>query len=73
MQRLIVEVNLSDILYFKKMILRKAFYSEIPIIWDILQQAIEQRKQEGSEQWQYGYPNEQTVKDDIANGCAYVP
>jgi len=54
------------------MILRKAIFSEIPIIWEILQQAIEQRKQEGSDQWQYGYPNEQTVKDDIANDYAYV-
>jgi GNAT superfamily N-acetyltransferase len=54
------------------MILRKAAFSELPVIWDILQQAIEQRKQEGSEQWQNGYPNEQTVQDDIANGYAYV-
>lgn len=54
------------------MILRKAISSEHPVIWNILQQAIEQRKQEGSEQWQNGYPNEQTVEDDIANGYAYV-
>ena len=54
------------------MILRKAAISEVAVIWDILQQAIKQRKQDGSEQWQYGYPNEQTVEDDIANGYAYV-
>lgn len=54
------------------MILRKAFFSELPIIWNILQQAIAQRKNEGSDQWQNGYPNEQTVHDDIANGYAYV-
>ena len=54
------------------MILRKAIFSEQYIIWDILQQAIEQRKQDGSEQWQNGYPNEQTVHDDIANSYAYV-
>jgi len=54
------------------MILRKATFSEAPIIWNILQQAIEQRKQDGSEQWQQGYPNEQTVQDDLANGYAYV-
>jgi len=54
------------------MILRKATLQELPTIWVILQQAIEQRKQDGSEQWQYGYPNEQTVEDDIANGYAYV-
>ena len=54
------------------MILRKAALSEVPVIWDILQQAIEQRKQDGSEQWQYGYPNERTIQEDIANGFAYV-
>jgi GNAT superfamily N-acetyltransferase len=54
------------------MILRKAIFSELPFIWNILQQAIEQRKQEGSEQWQDGYPNEQTVHDDINKGYAYV-
>lgn len=52
--------------------LRKATLSEIPAIWEILQQAIEQRKQDGSEQWQNGYPNEQTVYDDISNGYGYV-
>ncbi len=54
------------------MILRKAAYSTLPVIWNILQQAIEQRKQDGSEQWQNGYPNEQTVDEDISNGYAYV-
>jgi GNAT superfamily N-acetyltransferase len=54
------------------LILRKAFFAELPVIWDILLQAIEQRKQDGSEQWQDGYPNEQTVLDDIAKGYAYV-
>lgn len=54
------------------MILRKANFSEAPMIWSILQQAIEQRKQDGSEQWQHGYPNEQTVQEDLAKGYAYV-
>ena len=54
------------------MILQKAAYSELPVIWNILQQAIEQRKQDGSDQWQNGYPNEQTVHDDISNGYGYV-
>src|SRR5688572_31261868 len=54
------------------MILRKANFSEAPIIWNILQQAIEQRKQDGSEQWQHGYPNEQTVHEDLAKGYAYL-
>jgi len=54
------------------MTLRKATFSEQSVIWDILQQAIQQRKLDGSDQWQNGYPNEQTVHDDIENGFAYV-
>ena len=54
------------------MILRKAKYSEIAAIWEILQQAIEQRRLDGSEQWQNGYPNQQTVYDDITTGYGYV-
>ncbi len=54
------------------MILRKANFSETPPIWTILQQAIEQRKQDGSEQWQNGYPNEQTIHEDINFGNGYV-
>ncbi|WP_343633127.1 GNAT family N-acetyltransferase [Fluviicola sp.] len=52
--------------------LRKATLSEIPVIWKILQQAIERRKQDGSAQWQDGYPNEQTIENDLANGYGYV-
>ena len=52
--------------------LRKANLSEVTAIWEILQQAIEQRRQDGSEQWQNGYPNQQTVYDDITNGYGYV-
>ena len=52
--------------------LRKATLSEIPAIWKILQQAIERRKQDGSAQWQDGYPNEQSIHNDLANDSAYV-
>jgi GNAT superfamily N-acetyltransferase len=54
------------------MILRKADFSEVPVIWSILQQAIEQRRLDGSDQWQNGYPNEKTILDDISNGYGYV-
>lgn len=54
------------------MILRKATLSDVPAIWAILQQAIEQRRRDGSRQWQDGYPNEQVVREDIANGYGYV-
>ena len=52
--------------------LRKANISEVTTIWEILQQAIEQRREDGSEQWQNGYPNPQTVFDDITAGYGYV-
>ncbi|HLK30098.1 MAG TPA: GNAT family N-acetyltransferase [Puia sp.] len=52
--------------------LRKADFSDAIVIWKILQQAIEQRRQDGSDQWQQGYPNEQTVHDDIANRYGFV-
>ncbi len=52
--------------------LRKATLTDLSTIWTILQQAIQQRKQDGSEQWQNGYPNEQTVYDDISNSYGYV-
>ena len=52
--------------FYSKMILRKAVISEPPVIWEIIQQVIEQRRRDGSNQWQNGYPNEQTINDDIA-------
>ncbi|WP_343707961.1 GNAT family N-acetyltransferase [Flavobacterium sp.] len=56
----------------EKLSLRKANISEIPQIWEILQDAIEQRRLDGSTQWQDGYPNELSIKSDIENGYGYV-
>ena len=56
----------------QQLIIRKAQAAEVPVIWAILQDAIAQRKQDGSRQWQDGYPNEATVKDDIKNDVGYV-
>lgn len=52
--------------------LRKATLSEVPQIWEIIQDAIEQRRLEGSTQWQDGYPNETSIKNDINNAFGYV-
>jgi len=52
--------------------LRKANQSELPVSWEIIQYAIAQRKQDGSDQWQDGYPNETTLQHDLDNGNAYV-
>lgn len=54
------------------MVLRKAHESELPVIWEILREAIEQRRLDGSRQWQDGYPNENSVRGDMENGYAYV-
>ncbi|WP_316810928.1 GNAT family N-acetyltransferase [Pedobacter heparinus] len=56
----------------KTMILRKAHINQLPVIWEIIQQAIEQRRQEGSAQWQNGYPNENTIINDIEKGYGYI-
>ncbi|MEH6304174.1 GNAT family N-acetyltransferase [Olivibacter sp. CPCC 100613] len=52
--------------------LRAATIEDKDRIWEILQQAIELRKQQGSEQWQDGYPNPEVVKQDIDKEYAYV-
>lgn len=52
--------------------LRKAKESELSEIWEILQYAIEQRRKDGSQQWQDGYPNFESVKTDFKNGYSYV-
>lgn len=52
--------------------LRKATPTELPVIWEIIQYAIEQRRLDGSDQWQDGYPNENTLQQDLDNGDAYL-
>ena len=51
---------------------RKAELSEIAPIWEILQQAIIRRKEDGSKQWQDGYPNPEVVQKDIEQGEGFV-
>lgn len=52
--------------------LRKATPADIPVIWEILQHGIKQRKKDGSEQWQNGYPNQETIREDLDNSYANV-
>lgn len=52
--------------------LRKAQESELPAVWEIIQYAIEQRRLDGSQQWQDGYPNETSIRSDWEKGFAYV-
>lgn len=51
---------------------RKAELKDISPIWDILQQAIIRRKEDGSDQWQDGYPNPDVVQKDIERATGYV-
>ncbi len=51
---------------------RKATTCEIPAIWEILQNAIARRKEDGSEQWQDGYPNPDVIQKDIQADAGFV-
>lgn len=51
---------------------RLAKAEEVNAIWDILQEAIDRRKADGSAQWQDGYPNLQVVAKDIERDAGYV-
>lgn len=53
-------------------LLKKAGINHIQRIWNILQQAIERRKKDGSTQWQDGYPNLSVVNQDISKGAGYI-
>ncbi|MFV8369360.1 GNAT family N-acetyltransferase [Flavobacterium sp. LB2R40] len=51
---------------------KKAKLSDIAPIWEILQHAILRRKEDGSTQWQDGYPNPDVVQKDIEKGEGFV-
>lgn len=51
---------------------RKALSDEALLVWEIIQQAIRRRKEDGSTQWQSGYPNLKTVENDIEKGYCYL-
>lgn len=51
---------------------RKGNTEELNQIWEILQGAILRRKEDGSTQWQDGYPNHAVIKSDLDKGCGYV-
>lgn len=52
--------------------LREAQPEEADQIWTIIQQAILRRKNDGSLQWQNGYPNPEVIKGDIAKKNGFV-
>lgn len=51
---------------------KKAANKDMTQIWSIVQQAIVRRREEGSDQWQDGYPNLDSIKKDIERGAGFV-
>jgi RimJ/RimL family protein N-acetyltransferase len=51
---------------------RKATLNELPEIWNIIQDAIQRRKEDGSNQWQDGYPNPDVLKNDISKETGFI-
>lgn len=56
----------------RKMEFKPAYYSQLDEIWEIIESAIASRKADGSRQWQDGYPNKESIKNDIENDYAYI-
>ncbi len=54
------------------MLFRKANKDDVSQIWQIIKYAIQKRKEEGSNQWQDGYPNPIVIENDIQNNYGHV-
>lgn len=54
------------------MTFKKATNADAERVWQILQEAIAMRKADGSNQWQDGYPNPETITNDIELSNGYV-
>lgn len=52
--------------------IRKSGIEDIPEIMEIIGQAVESLKRRGVDQWQDGYPNEETIKEDIEKSVSYA-
>jgi RimJ/RimL family protein N-acetyltransferase len=52
--------------------LRKSKQEDIKNIMKIIEEAQEYFREMKIDQWQNGYPNEETIKDDIRNNYSYV-
>lgn len=54
------------------MIFRKTKTEDIPRVMEIINKGKAYFKSEGIDQWQNGYPNEETIETDINNGEGYI-
>lgn len=52
--------------------IRKATGEDVPRIWIILQQAVEQMLREGKRQWSRNYPRPEHIEEDIKRGVGRV-
>ncbi len=52
--------------------IRKTEEKDIPFVMHVIQEGIAYFKEQGIPQWQNGYPNEETIRQDIRNGTAHV-
>jgi len=66
----VLRIKITD--RMNKFEIRKATLADKGRIWEIIQQAIALRKEQGSRQWQDGYPNEDVVQSDIDKGYGHV-
>ena len=55
-----------------KMEIRLAFPNEVDAIMQVIEEAKKSLAEAGSTQWQNGYPNADTIIEDIISGQAYV-
>ncbi len=53
-------------------IMTSASISQLDPIWEIFDAAIERRREEGSQQWQDGYPNREIIQNDMTHGYAQI-
>lgn len=51
---------------------RKTAPEDLPAVLEIIRQAQESLRLLGIDQWQNGYPDEETIRGDIARGYGYV-
>lgn len=72
MARIIKKTGVFHYLSIMEYPFSKATLSDVPAIWAVLQGAIQRRKEDGSDQWQDGYPNPDTIRQDIEKDVGYV-
>ncbi|MBL1408330.1 GNAT family N-acetyltransferase [Sphingobacterium faecale] len=57
---------------FSGIIFRKATISDVDAVWAVLEEAIAKRRNDGSDQWQDGYPNREVIVEDVEKGYGFV-